>query len=184
MAENYGRIALQSLSLGRPVHNDEYWMTRALELAQQAQQRNEVPVGALIVRDGQLLGEGFNQPISSRDPSAHAEIVALRQAALTADNYRLPGATLYVTIEPCAMCAGAIVHSRIARLVYGAAEPKAGAVCSHLQLFEQPQMNHLVVWQGGVLAEQSSALVQAFFSRRRAEKKAQRAAAKADEGGV
>ncbi len=167
-----------------PVYNDEYWMTRALELAQQAQQRNEVPVGALVVRDDRLLGEGFNRPISSRDPSAHAEIIALRQAAIAADNYRLPGATLYVTIEPCAMCAGAIVHSRIARVVYGADEPKAGAVCSHLQLFAQPQLNHVVQWRGGVLAEESSAIVQAFFSRRRAEKKAQRAAAKANEGGV
>ena len=126
------------------MENDEYWMQRAIALAEQADTFNEVPVGAVIVRDGALLGEGFNQPISSCDPSAHAEILALRQAALAADNYRLPGATLYVTIEPCAMCAGAIIHSRIERVVFAATEPKAGAVCSHLQLFDQAQMNHRV----------------------------------------
>lgn len=156
------------------VHNDEYWMRRAIALAKQADSLNEVPVGAAVVRDGALLGEGFNQPISACDPSAHAEIMALRQASLAADNYRLPGATLYVTIEPCAMCAGAIVHSRIERVVFAATEPKAGAVCSHLQLFEQPQLNHRVQWQGGVLAEEATTVMQAFFSRRRAEKKAAR----------
>ena len=154
------------------MHDDEYWMCQALALAERAGQCNEVPVGAVIVRDGEVLGEGFNCPITQHDPSAHAEIVALRQAATKAQNYRLPGATLYVTIEPCSMCAGAIIHSRIARVIYGAAEPKAGAVASHLQLFDQPQMNHRVVWQGGILAEQASAQVQAFFTRRRAEKKA------------
>ena len=162
------------------MENDEYWMRRAISLAQQADTFNEVPVGAVVVRDGALLGEGFNQPISSCDPSAHAEILALRQAALAADNYRLPGATLYVSIEPCAMCAGAIVHSRIERVVFAAEEPKAGAVCSHLQLFDQPQLNHRVQWQGGVLAEEATAVMQAFFSRRRAEKKQQRQAAKTD----
>ena len=150
---------------------DEYWMRRALALALDADARNEVPVGALIVRDGAVIGEGFNQPISESDPTAHAEIVALRRAAQELNNYRLPCATMYVTVEPCAMCAGAIIHARLARLVYAAAEPKAGAVCSHLQLFDQAQMNHKVAWQGGVLAEESSAVVQAFFARRREEKK-------------
>ncbi|WP_159240116.1 tRNA adenosine(34) deaminase TadA [Zhongshania aliphaticivorans] len=150
---------------------DEYWMRRALALALDADARNEVPVGALIVRDGAVIGEGFNQPISESDPTAHAEIVALRRAAQELNNYRLPRATMYVTVEPCAMCAGAIIHARLARLVYAAAEPKAGAVCSHLQLFDQAQMNHKVAWQGGVLAEESSAVVQAFFARRREEKK-------------
>jgi tRNA(adenine34) deaminase len=151
--------------------DDEYWMRQALALALDADARNEVPVGALIVRDGALIGKGFNQPISTSDPTAHAEIVALRSAAQDVENYRLPNATMYVTVEPCAMCAGAIIHARLARLVYAAAEPKAGAVCSHLQLFDQAQMNHKVAWQGGVLAEESSAVVQAFFARRREEKK-------------
>ena len=151
--------------------DDEYWMRQALALALDADARNEVPVGALIVRDGVLIGKGFNQPISESDPTAHAEIVALREAAQEVDNYRLPNATMYVTVEPCAMCAGAIIHARLARLVYGAAEPKAGAVCSHLQLFDQAQMNHKVAWQGGVLAEESATVVQAFFTRRREEKK-------------
>tara|TARA_Y100001951_G_scaffold19654_1_gene14731 strand:+ start:27050 stop:27553 length:504 start_codon:yes stop_codon:yes gene_type:complete len=165
------------------VENDEYWMQRAIALAEQADTFNEVPVGAVIVRDGALLGEGFNQPISSCDPSAHAEILALRQAALAADNYRLPGATLYVTIEPCAMCAGAIIHSRIERVVFAATEPKAGAVCSHLQLFDQAQMNHRVQWQGGILADEATTVMQAFFNRRRAEKKQLRAAKKDAESG-
>ncbi|WP_374962666.1 tRNA adenosine(34) deaminase TadA [Spongiibacter tropicus] len=165
------------------VENDEYWMQRAIALAEQADTFNEVPVGAVIVRDGALLGEGFNQPISSCDPSAHAEILALRQAALAADNYRLPGATLYVTIEPCAMCAGAIIHSRIERVVFAATEPKAGAVCSHIQLFDQAQMNHRVQWQGGILADEATTVMQAFFNRRRAEKKQLRAAKKDAESG-
>ncbi len=165
------------------MENDEYWMQRAIALAEQADTFNEVPVGAVIVRDGALLGEGFNQPISSCDPSAHAEILALRQAALAADNYRLPGATLYVTIEPCAMCAGAIIHSRIERVVFAATEPKAGAVCSHIQLFDQAQMNHRVQWQGGILADEATTVMQAFFNRRRAEKKQLRAAKKDAESG-
>lgn len=150
---------------------DEKWMRKALTLALEAEAINEVPVGAVIVRDGEMIGEGFNQPIRQSDPSAHAEIVALRHAAKAAANYRLPEATLYVTVEPCAMCAGAIIHSRIARVVFAASEPKAGAVCSHLQLFDQPQMNHRVDWCGGVLANEASDIVQAFFARRRAEKK-------------
>lgn len=152
--------------------DDTHWMRHALALAARAAELDEVPVGAVLVRGDQLIGEGYNQPISSHDPTAHAEIMALRQAARDQSNYRLPGSTLYVTIEPCAMCAGAIVHARVERLVFAATEPKAGAVCSHLHFFEQSQLNHKTQWQGGVLAEESSRLIQAFFARRREEKKA------------
>ncbi|MBD2859954.1 tRNA adenosine(34) deaminase TadA [Spongiibacter sp. KMU-158] len=146
-------------------------MARALELAAKAAEIDEVPVGALVVRGDHVLGEGYNEPISSHDPTAHAEIIAIRQAAQLQENYRLPGSTLYVTIEPCAMCAGAIVHSRIERVVFAATEPKAGAVCSHLHFFDQPQLNHVTAWTGGVMAEQATDLIQAFFARRRQEKK-------------
>ena len=142
-------------------------MRRALELAALAAQREEVPVGAVVVRDGELLGEGFNQVITAADPSAHAEIVALRDAAAKAGNYRLPGATLYVTLEPCTMCAGALVHARIAELVFAAREPRAGVVCSTCQLLDEPWYNHKVSWQEGVLATQSAELLQAFFRARR-----------------
>ncbi len=150
---------------------DQYWMRHALALASQAAAVDEVPVGAVVVANGEIVGEGFNQPITSHDPTAHAEILALRDAAARVHNYRLPGASLYVTIEPCAMCAGAIVHARIQRVVFAAAEPKAGAVCSHIKLFEQEQLNHRVTWQGGVLADEATQLIQDFFARRRAEKK-------------
>lgn len=146
---------------------DIRWMQRALELARQAAQEQEVPVGAVIVRDGVLLGEGFNHPISGCDPSAHAEIAAIRDACTREKNYRLPGATLYVTIEPCAMCAGAIVHARIARVVFGAVEPKAGAVISTQHFFEGPQLNHQVQFNGGCLAEDCSQLISTFFQNKR-----------------
>ena len=142
-------------------------MRRALELAALAAQREEVPVGAVVVRDGELLGEGFNQVITAADPSAHAEIVALRDAAARVGNYRLPGAVLYVTLEPCTMCAGALVHARIAELVFAAREPRAGVVCSTCQLLDEPWYNHKVSWQEGVLATESAALLQAFFRARR-----------------
>ena len=142
-------------------------MRRALELADLAAQREEVPVGAVVVRDGELLGEGFNQVITAADPSAHAEIVALRDAAARVGNYRLPGAILYVTLEPCTMCAGALVHARIAELVFAAREPRAGVVCSTCQLIDEPWYNHKVSWQEGVLATESAALLQAFFRARR-----------------
>lgn len=145
----------------------ERWMQRALELADRAAAIDEVPVGALVVRDNQVLGEGWNQVISARDPSAHAEIVALRAAATQVSNYRLSGATLYVTLEPCTMCAGAMIHARIERLVFAAAEPKAGVVCSRSQLLDEPWFNHRVEWEGGVLAEASSARLQDFFKARR-----------------
>lgn len=156
-------------------------MARALRLAEQGGLKGEVPVGAVVVSgEGELLGEGFNQPISTADPTAHAELVALRAASGRIGNYRLTDSTLYVTIEPCAMCSGAIVHARVARVVFAATEPKAGAVCSHLQLFDQPQMNHRVQWQGGVLADQASAVMHGFFSRRREEKKRAKAQANSD----
>ena len=147
--------------------DDERWMLRALELADRAAALDEVPVGAVLVRDGELLGEGWNQVISAADPTAHAEVVALRAAARLVGNYRLPGATLFVTLEPCAMCAGAMVHARIARLVFAATEPKAGVACSRCQLLDEPWLNHQVSWRGGLLAQASSDRLQAFFRARR-----------------
>jgi len=148
---------------------DERWMTRALALAEQAGDRGEVPVGAVVVLDGREIGAGFNAPISGCDPTAHAEIRALRDAARRVGNYRLPGATLYVTLEPCTMCVGAIVHSRISRLVYGAAEPKAGAVESARNTLDETHFNWQVEASGGVLAERCGDVISQFFSRRRAE---------------
>jgi len=128
---------------------------------------DEVPIGALVVRDGIVLGRGVNRPLTSRDPTAHAEIVALREAAAAVGNYRLPGATLYVTIEPCTMCAGALVHARIARLVFGAREPRAGAIVSTLEALANPGLNHRIEVVEGVRADEAAALVQAFFRSRR-----------------
>ena len=147
--------------------NDEQWMAHALSLAKQAEQHGEVPVGAVIVRDNILLGEGWNQPIISHDPTAHAEIEALRAACNQANNYRLPGATLYVTLEPCIMCAGALVHARIERVVFATSEPKTGAAGSCLDIFNTPQLNHHVICEQGILAEQSSELLRSFFRSRR-----------------
>lgn len=151
---------------------DIQWMQQALLLAQQAADVNEVPVGAVVVLDGQVIGKGYNRPISGHDPTAHAEIMALRDAAIRLGNYRLSGATLYVTIEPCAMCAGAIVHARIGRVVFGATEPKAGVVISNVKLFDQRWLNHWPDYEAGVLAEECSEVMSAFFRRRRAEIKA------------
>ncbi|MET1079882.1 MAG: tRNA adenosine(34) deaminase TadA [Pseudomonas sp.] len=147
---------------------DLAFMQQALALAAEGAALGEVPVGAVLVQDGHVLGRGFNRPISGRDPSAHAEMVAIRAAATALDNYRLPGSTLYVTLEPCSMCAGLIVHARIARVVYGASEPKAGVVHSRGQFFTQDFLNHRVLVEGGVLAEECSALLSAFFKSRRA----------------
>ncbi|QKX18837.1 tRNA adenosine(34) deaminase TadA [Microbulbifer sp. YPW1] len=143
------------------------FMQQALALAAKGAELGEVPVGALVVLDGEIIGEGFNQPISTSDPSAHAEVKALRDAASRRNNYRLPGATLYVTIEPCTMCFGTLIHARIARLVYGAAEPRAGVVASQLQLAEQTFFNHKIEVEGGVLAAEAGALVREFFQKRR-----------------
>ncbi len=153
---------------GGPVRpEDETWMRRALELAREGRGHGEVPVGALLVQGQQVLGEGFNQPVRSHDPTAHAEIVAMRAASAALGNYRLTDTTLYVTIEPCAMCAGALIHARVSRLVFGATEPKAGAVCSHIYLLQQCHMNWQVQFTGGVLADECSALMRDFFAARR-----------------
>jgi tRNA(adenine34) deaminase len=146
---------------------ESQFIRAALVLAQQARERGEVPVGAVVVLGGAVIGEGFNQPISSNDPTAHAEIVALRDAARRIGNYRLTGATLYVTIEPCQMCVGAMVHARIARLVYGAPEPKAGAIDSAMRAHEHPSLNHRMEATGGVLEAECREVMQEFFKRRR-----------------
>ncbi|MBE7376487.1 tRNA adenosine(34) deaminase TadA [Pseudomonas lopnurensis] len=146
---------------------DERFMREALALAAQGAALGEVPVGAVLVQDGQVIGRGFNCPISRHDPSAHAEMVAIRDAALAVENYRLPGSTLYVTLEPCSMCAGLIVHSRIQRVVYGATEPKAGVVVSRGQFFAQEFLNHRVLVEGGVLMEACGAMLSEFFRLRR-----------------
>jgi tRNA(adenine34) deaminase len=145
----------------------ERWMSRALVLADRAAAAGEVPVGAVVVRDDTVVGEGWNRVISACDPSSHAEIVALRDASARVGNYRLPGTTLYVTLEPCTMCAGAMVHARVEWLVFGAREPRAGAVCSTCALLDEPRFNHRVVWQEGVLAEESGNRLLAFFQARR-----------------
>jgi tRNA(adenine34) deaminase len=148
---------------------DEQWMRYALNRARQAGARGEVPVGAVIVMDGDAIAEGINEPIGTHDPTAHAEIVALRRAAAEIGNYRLTGATLYVTIEPCLMCVGAMVHARIERLVYGAPEPKAGAIESAFRALEHPTLNHRFEVTAGVLADEARDVMQAFFRERRTE---------------
>jgi tRNA(adenine34) deaminase len=146
----------------------EHFMRAALELAAEAGRRGEVPVGSVVVLDGTVIGSGFNQPIASSDPSAHAEIVALRDAGLRLGNYRLTGATLYVTIEPCQMCVGAMVHARIARVVYGTKEPKAGAIESAMRAHDHPSLNHRLEAIGGVLEDECRLVIQEFFRDRRA----------------
>ncbi len=146
---------------------DTEFMTQALALARRAQDAGEVPVGCVIVHEGRVVATGSNQPIASGDPTAHAEIVALRAAARALGNYRLPDCTLYVTLEPCPMCAGAMVHARIARLVYGAADPRAGAAGTVFDLARSEALNHRIAVEGGLLAEESRALLQAFFRSRR-----------------
>ena len=148
---------------------DQDYMREALALATQGAALGEVPVGAVVVRDGEIIGRGFNCPISGSDPSAHAEMVAIRAAARAAGNYRLPGSTLYVTLEPCSMCAGLIVHSRVARVVFGALEPKAGVVQSQGQFFLQGFLNHRLLVEGGVLAEECGQILSEFFRARRAQ---------------
>ncbi len=146
---------------------DLYWMNQALSLANQAESIGEVPVGAVIVVENELIGQGFNQPISTNDPTAHAEIIALRQAAQTIKNYRLVNAALYVTLEPCAMCAGAMVHARLERLIFGAKDNKAGMAGSKFNLLQESNLNHHISCLGGVLAEESGFLLQEFFRKRR-----------------
>ena len=147
------------------------FMREALALAAQAAQAGEVPVGAVVVLDGRVIGRGHNQPVGSHDPTAHAEIVALRDAARQAGNYRLPGATLYVTIEPCVMCVGAMVHARIGEVVFGTPEPKSGAIESTQRAHEHPALNHRLTVVSGVLATECRDLMQQFFKERRREEK-------------
>jgi tRNA(adenine34) deaminase len=149
------------------VHSDERFMRAALEEALQAGLNNEVPVGAVVVLDGEIVGAGFNQPIGAHDPTAHAEIVALRAAARHVGNYRLTGSTIYVTIEPCQMCVGAMIHARVARVVYGTVEPKAGAIESAMRAHEHPALNHRMEAAGGVLEAECRDMIQRFFRERR-----------------
>lgn len=162
-----GRVKPMHCHNAPMVDVDNSFMQRALELAREAAVLGEVPVGALVVSDGEIVGEGFNRPIGRHDPTAHAEIMALRAAAQHCNNYRLPGCTLYVTLEPCVMCAGAILHSRIARVVYGARDPKTGAHGSVIDLFAEPRLNHHATIEGGVLADECGALLSGFFAARR-----------------
>ena len=147
--------------------SDEDYMRAALELAREAGANDEVPVGAVVVLNGGIVGRGFNQPIGRHDPSAHAEIMALRDAGARLGNYRLPGCELYVTLEPCAMCAGAIMHSRIARVVYGAADPKTGVAGSVVDLFAEPRLNHHATIERGVLGDECGRMLSSFFAARR-----------------
>lgn len=146
---------------------DEYWMSRALALAQQGAAQGEVPVGAVLVLDDECVGEGFNQPIGKHDPTAHAEIVAMRAGAEKLGNYRLIQTTLYVTLEPCVMCAGAMVHARVKRLVYGAKDPRAGAIVSQTEVLNHSFLNHRVEHKGGLLASDCGQLLSRFFQERR-----------------
>ncbi|HIP68850.1 MAG TPA: tRNA adenosine(34) deaminase TadA [Chromatiales bacterium] len=146
---------------------DEKWMRRALEMAKQAEQVGEVPVGAVLVKDGLLIAEGYNQPISSCDPTAHAEIVTLRKAGPEQKNYRLPGTTLYVTLEPCPMCAGAMIHARIERLVYAAIDPRTGAAGSVFNLINDHRHNHQIRLEQGLFEPEASELLKNFFRKKR-----------------
>ncbi|MGB0955188.1 MAG: tRNA adenosine(34) deaminase TadA [Panacagrimonas sp.] len=142
-------------------------MRRALQLAHQAEAEDEVPVGAVLVTDGQVIGEGRNRPIASSDPCAHAELLAIRQACAKVGNYRIPGSTLYVTLEPCTMCAGVIIHARVQRLIFGAYDPKAGAVTSVYDIIANPRLNHRVAWEGGIMQAECAQMLRQFFKRKR-----------------
>lgn len=153
--------------MGVNTNTDQQWMRYALRLAQRAEQQGEVPVGAIVVKDGNCIAEGWNQPITLHDPSAHAEMLAIRNAAQSLQNYRLVDASLYVTLEPCVMCMGVLNQARIKRLIFGAFDPKRGTVCNALYLSEAPFLNHRIEWIGGVLANECAALLHDFFKRRR-----------------
>ena len=146
---------------------DRYWISHALTLARRAEEEGEVPVGAVIVRNNELIAEGWNRPIIGHDPTAHAEIMALRAAGQSESNYRIPGTTLYVTLEPCVMCVGAIIHARVERVVYGADDPRAGASGSVFSLLGSNQFNHVVKVQSGILAEECGDILRDFFKSRR-----------------
>ncbi|WP_373567317.1 tRNA adenosine(34) deaminase TadA [Xenorhabdus yunnanensis] len=152
-------------------YSDEYWMRQAMNLAMQAQAKGEIPVGAVLVADNKVIAEGFNHPITDHDPTAHAEIIALRKGGIQLQNYRLLNTTLYVTLEPCVMCAGAMVHSRIQRLVYGANDMKTGAAGSLIDILRHPGMNHQIEITAGVLAEECSTMLSSFFKQRREQHK-------------
>jgi tRNA(adenine34) deaminase len=147
--------------------SDAHWMREALVLAREAEKEGEVPVGAILVRDGEVLGRGWNRTIGLHDPTAHAEVIALREAGAAQGNYRLTGSTLYVTLEPCAMCVGAMIHARIERLVYGGHDPKTGAAGGRFDLLRLPAHNHQLNAQGGILADECGEILQAFFRARR-----------------
>lgn len=153
------------------INEDEKWMRHALSLANNAEEQGEIPVGAVLIKNGQIIGEGWNQSIIQHDPSAHAEMMAIRQAGAAIENYRLVDTTLYVTLEPCPMCAGLLVHSRIGRLVFGASDYKSGAAGSVMNLLNDQQLNHQVEVSSGVLAQECGDRLSAFFKKRRAEKK-------------
>lgn len=152
--------------------SDQDFMRAALDLAREAEERGEVPVGAVVVRDGKIIARAANRNITDNDPSGHAEILALREAGQVLGNHRLTGCSLFVTIEPCAMCAGALVHARLARLIYGASDPKTGAVQSVMQVLNHPALNHRMEVTAGVLAQECSAILQSFFRERRTAKEA------------
>jgi tRNA(adenine34) deaminase len=146
---------------------DSIWMQHALELAKQGEERGEVPVGAVLIHENRVIGEGYNRPITTCDPTAHAEIIALREGALHFNNYRLPKTTLYVTLEPCVMCFGAIIHARVGRVVYGAIDPKGGACHSAFQLSEERRWNHRVICEGGLSHEPCGQILSEFFQKKR-----------------
>lgn len=148
--------------------DDAFYMQQAIAAAQRAWQAGEVPVGAVVVKDGEVIATGYNQPIGRHDPTAHAEIAALRAAADVLGNYRLPGCELFVTLEPCVMCAGAMMHARLARVVYGATDPKTGACGSVVNLFAEEKLNHHTELLGGVMADECGTLLKSFFAERRA----------------
>jgi tRNA(adenine34) deaminase len=156
------------ITIPTSAQGDELWMEEALRCAQRALEMGDVPVGAVVVCDGKIVGRGWNRNIADTDPTAHAEVVALREAGASVGNHRLGDCELFVTIEPCAMCSGALVHARIKRLVYGSDDPKAGAVHSVMQVINHPQLNHMMEVRGGVLAGRSAEVLQTFFRNRRA----------------
>jgi tRNA(adenine34) deaminase len=158
--------------------DDAYWMEQALLYAKQAEQLNEIPVGAVLVKDNQLIASGYNRSITDNDPSAHAEMIAVREAGKALNNYRLIDCTLYVTLEPCSMCAGLLVHSRIKRLVFGAPDAKTGSAGSIMNLLQEPRLNHQVEVVGGVLADKCGNTISEFFKQRRAQIKAAKKAAR------
>jgi len=178
MAQQQDKSAPVAGSSESQLEQDKLYMQRAMELAMQAESHDEIPVGAVLVADGKIIGEGFNQSIMLNDPSAHAEMLAIRQAGQVLNNYRMLDCTLYVTLEPCSMCAGLLVHSRIKRLVYGADDLKTGAAGSVFNLVASDKLNHQIEVTKGVMADECGQMLSAFFKRRRQEKKAEKLARK------